>query len=87
VFTAIYSIVSTKKIIATVMKINNSNDHEFNIVGKSNLTSVHELISTYGMEAMPQAMEILFNEARLIERAQHLGAGRYECSNNRLDLY
>jgi hypothetical protein len=24
---------------------------------------VYELISTYGMEAMPQAMEILFNEA------------------------
>jgi hypothetical protein len=35
------------------MKMNNSNDHEFNIVGKSNLTSVHELISTYGMEAIP----------------------------------
>jgi hypothetical protein len=34
------------------------------------LNSVHELISTYGMEAMPQAMEILFNEAMLIERAQ-----------------
>jgi NADH:ubiquinone oxidoreductase subunit F (NADH-binding) len=27
------------------------------------------------MEAMPQAMEILFNEAMLIERSQHLGAG------------
>jgi hypothetical protein len=26
------------------------------------------------MEAMPQAMEILFNEAMLIERSQHLGA-------------
>jgi hypothetical protein len=25
------------------------------------------------MEAMPQAMEILFNEAMLIERSQHLG--------------
>jgi hypothetical protein len=36
------------------------------------------------MEATPQAMEILFNEAMLIERTQHLGVGHYERSNNRL---
>jgi hypothetical protein len=30
------------------------------------------------MEAMPQAMEILFNEAMLIERSQPLGAGHYQ---------
>ena len=65
--------------------MNNDNDNEFNTVGSSNLSSLHELISTYGMEAMPQAMEILFNEAMLIERTQHLGAGRYERSSNRLD--
>ncbi len=46
---------------------------------------MHELISTYGMEAMPQAMEILFNEAMLIERVQHLGAGHYQRSDHRLD--
>jgi hypothetical protein len=40
----------------------------------NNLASVYELISTYGMEATPQAMEILFNEAMLIERTQHLGS-------------
>jgi transposase-like protein len=34
---------------------------------------------------MPQAMKILFNEAMLIERTQHLGVGHYERSNNRLD--
>jgi hypothetical protein len=28
---------------------------------ENNLASVYELISTYSMEAMPQAMEILFN--------------------------
>jgi hypothetical protein len=30
-------------------------------------------------------MEILFNEAMLIEWTQHLGVGHYERSNNRLD--
>jgi hypothetical protein len=37
------------------------------------------------MEAMPQAMEILFNEAMLIERSQHLGAGHYQRSRDRID--
>ena len=63
----------------------NNNDNEFNAINGNNLASVYELISTYGMEAMPQAMEILFNEAMLIERTQHLGVGHYERSNNRLD--
>ncbi len=58
--------------------ISNSNFKDFNSVGGDNLNSVHELISTYGMEAMPQAMEILFNEAMRLEREQHLGAGHYE---------
>ena len=69
--------------------ISNSNFKDFNGVDGSNLNSVHELISTYGMEAMPQAMpqamEILFNEAMRIEREQHLGAGHYQRSNDRLD--
>ncbi|VVH58684.1 hypothetical protein BAZOLSSOX_24 [uncultured Gammaproteobacteria bacterium] len=38
---------------------------------------MHELISTYGMEAIPQAMDILFNQAMQLEREQHLGAGHY----------
>lgn len=65
--------------------MNNNNDNEFNAINRDSLNSVHELISTYGMEAMPQAMEILFNEAMLIERVQHLGAGHYQRSDHRLD--
>lgn len=65
--------------------MNSSNDNQFNTINGDSLNSVHELISTYGMEAMPRAMEILFNEAMLIERAQHLGAGHYQRSNNRID--
>ena len=65
--------------------ISNSNFKDFNGVDGSNLNSVHELINTYGMEAMPQAMEILFNEAMRLEREQHLGAGHYERNNERLD--
>ncbi|CAB5500595.1 hypothetical protein AZO1586I_673, partial [Bathymodiolus thermophilus thioautotrophic gill symbiont] len=52
--------------------MNKINDNRFNTTDENNLASVYELISTYGMEAMPQAMEILFNEAMLIERSQHL---------------
>lgn len=48
----------------------NNNDNEFNAMNGNNLVSVYELISTYGMEAMPQAMEILFNEAMLVDRTQ-----------------
>jgi len=65
--------------------ISNSNFKDFKRVDDSNLNSVHELISTYGMEAMPQAMEILFNEAMRLEREQHLGAGHYERNSDRLD--
>ncbi|VVM24805.1 hypothetical protein BSPWISOXPB_8582 [uncultured Gammaproteobacteria bacterium] len=59
-FTSIYSIVFFDKIIG-VIKMNN-NDNEFNAINGNNLASVYELISTYGMEATPQAMETLFNE-------------------------
>ncbi len=65
--------------------MNDNNDNELNRINVSNFSAVHELISIYGMQAMPQAMEILFNEAMLIERTQHLGAGHYECSGNRID--
>jgi len=65
--------------------MSNSNFKDFDGVSVDNLNSVYELISSYGMEAMPQAMEILFNEAMRIEREQHLGAGHYQRSNDRLD--
>ncbi|CAB5505869.1 hypothetical protein AZO1586I_1570 [Bathymodiolus thermophilus thioautotrophic gill symbiont] len=48
----------------------NNNDNEFNAMNGNNLASVYELISTYGMEAIPQAMEILFNETMLIDQTQ-----------------
>ena len=48
--------------------MNNSNFKDFNGIGGDNLNSVHELINPYGMEAMPQAMEILFNEVMRLER-------------------
>ena len=51
--------------------MSNSNFKDFNITGGDNFNSVHELINTYGMEAMPQAMEILFNEAMRLEREHH----------------
>ena len=65
--------------------MSSSNFKDFNGVDDSNLNSVHELISTYGMEAMPQAMEILFNQAMRLEREQHLGAGHHQRSSDRLD--
>jgi len=36
---------------------------DFNVTGGGDFNSVHELINTCGMEAVPQAMKILFNEA------------------------
>lgn len=65
--------------------INKINDNNFNTFGENNLTSIHEPISTYGMEAMPQAMEILFNKAMLLERTKRLGARHYQRSSDRLD--
>ncbi len=65
--------------------MSNSNFKDFKDIGSDNFNSVHELINTYGMEAMPQAMEILFNEAMRLEREQHLGAGHYERNSDRLD--
>jgi len=47
--------------------MSNSNFKDFNGGDNDNLHSVHELISAYGMEAMPQAMEILFNQAMRME--------------------
>lgn len=48
-------------------------------------TELLEVIMTHGMEGLPRAIEILYNEAMIIERSRHLGAGHYEHSNDRSD--
>jgi hypothetical protein len=48
----------------------------------TNIATIHELINQYGLESIPEAMTILFNEAMQLERAQHLQAAPYERSNN-----
>lgn len=45
--------------------------------------SAVELIAAHGMEALPQAMAALINEAMRLERARHLGAERYERTGER----
>ena len=50
--------------------MNNSYFKDFNGSDDGNLNSMHELINTYGMKAMPQAMGILFNQAMRLEREQ-----------------
>ncbi len=44
-----------------------------------------EVIMRYGMEGLPRAIEILYNEAMKIERSKHLGFERYEHSVERSD--
>jgi transposase-like protein len=44
-----------------------------------------EVIMNYGMEGLPRAVEILYNEAMKIERSKHLGVGHYEHSAERTD--
>lgn len=44
-----------------------------------------EVIMRYGMEGLPRAIEILYNEAMKIERSRHLGFERYEHSSERSD--
>ena len=44
-----------------------------------------EVIINHGMEGLPKAVEILYNEAMKIERSRHLGANPYEHNNNRTD--
>lgn len=44
-----------------------------------------EVIMNYGMEGLPRAVEILYNEAMKIERSRHLGADHYEHSSERTD--
>ena len=44
-----------------------------------------EVIINHGMEGLPRAIEILYNEAMKIERSRHLRAGHYEHSDGRTD--
>ncbi len=42
-----------------------------------------QLLADYGFEGMAQAMQLLINEAMVFERAEYLGAGHYERSEDR----
>jgi len=48
------------------------------------VADVMELLAEQGLDGMPNAIRILLNEAMKIERAQALGAGPYERSENRV---
>ena len=48
------------------------------------ITRVMETLISNGMESMGEAVGILYNAAMEMERAQFLGAGRYERSENRI---
>jgi putative transposase len=54
-------------------------------VNNSKLTEVVELISEKGFAGMAEAMQILLNEAMLIERVRHLQALPYERTESRQD--
>ncbi|MDN5851017.1 MAG: IS256 family transposase [Nitrococcus sp.] len=45
--------------------------------------SAVELVAQHGLEALPDALAALINEAMRIERERHLGAGHYERSEQR----
>lgn len=44
-----------------------------------------EVIINHGLEGLPRAVEIMYNEAMRIERSRHLGASHYEHNDNRID--
>jgi len=59
-----------------------------NINCDSNVTlssEILEVVMNHGMEGLPRALEIIYNEAMKIERSRHLGAAPYEHSANRVD--
>ena len=47
-------------------------------VDHNKLSESVELISTLGFDGLPEALKILLNEARVIERSRHLQAEHYE---------
>lgn len=54
-------------------------------VEDTKLSEAVELIAEKGFEGMREAMQILFNEAMLMERHRYLGTAPYERSEKRLD--
>jgi putative transposase len=54
-------------------------------VNNTKILEAVELIAERGFEGMRDAMQILFNEAMLIERCRYLGVEPYERSENRQD--
>jgi putative transposase len=56
------------------------NDAEQN----NTINHVMEILNEQGLEGMAQAMNILINQAMIVERSRALGAGAYERSPNRL---
>jgi len=54
-------------------------------VNNSKISEAMELIAEKGFSGMTEAMQILFNEAMLIERSRYLGVNPYERSSERQD--
>ena len=54
-------------------------------VNDNKLTEAVEIISTHGFEGMGAALQILINQAMLVERSHHLQAQPYERNNERTD--
>lgn len=48
-------------------------------------SSALEAIINFGLEGLPQAMEILYNEAMKVERTRYIGANPYERTKERQD--
>lgn len=55
------------------------------LVNNSNIQDAVAMISERGFDGMGDAMRIIFNQAMLIERENHLQAGFYERNANRVD--
>ena len=55
------------------------------IVDNTRSEDILEVIMNYGMEGLPRAIEILYNEAMKIDRSKHLGVAHYERSDDRMD--
>lgn len=48
-------------------------------------SEILEVVMNHGMEGLPRAVEIIYNEAMKIERSRHIGAGHYEHTSERTD--
>lgn len=50
----------------------------------TSIATALELLTNHGFEGLPEAVQILLNQAMLIERSNYLGAGPYERSDSRI---